>query len=293
MNIYKNIKTDKQYKASTGFSKEDFMELFLVFEKLYFPKKRSIYKDVPKPVLTNKKEALFFILHYLKAYPTLVNMGIYFGFSESTTSIYIELLKPILKAALLQVTKPIARNFGSQEDFDKAFEGVEDLIIDGVEFNIQRPQDNDQQKEHYSGKKGFHTLKALIISDKLKRALYISELVVGKTHDFTMFKGFLSKFDFSKYNVFVDLGFLGIDKHITVKELQIPQKKPRGGELTTNQKDENCTKSRLRIVVENTIAMVKRYFILRIENRMHMKNKLNEALEICGLLWNFKNGVTT
>ena len=80
-------------------------------------------------------------------------MGIYFGFSESTASIYIELLKPILKAALLQSTTPIARNFGSQEEFDKAFEGVEDIIIDGVELNIQRPQDNDEQKAHYSGKK--------------------------------------------------------------------------------------------------------------------------------------------
>ncbi len=97
MNIYKNITTNKQYKASTGFSKEEFMSLFLIFEKLYFPKKKNIYKGVPKPALTNKREALFFILHYLKAYPTLVNMGIYFGFSESTASIYIELLKPILK----------------------------------------------------------------------------------------------------------------------------------------------------------------------------------------------------
>ena len=153
MNIYKNTSSDKQYKASTGFSKEEFMSLFLIFEKLYFPKKKHICKGVPKPVLTNKREALFFILHYLKAYPTLVNMGIYFGFSESTVSIYIELLKPILKAALLQSTTPIARNFGSQEEFDKAFEGVEDIIIDGVELNIQRPQDYDEQKAHYSGKK--------------------------------------------------------------------------------------------------------------------------------------------
>ena len=146
MNIYKNITSNKQYKASTGFSKEEFMSLFLIFEKLYFSKKKHICKGVPKPALTNKREALFFILHYLKAYPTLVNMDIYFGFSESRASIYIELLKPILKAALLQSTAPIARNFGSQEEFDKAFEGVEDLIIDGVELNIQRPQDYNEQK---------------------------------------------------------------------------------------------------------------------------------------------------
>ena len=30
-------------------------------------------------LLTDKREALFFILHYFKAYPTLQNMGLYFG----------------------------------------------------------------------------------------------------------------------------------------------------------------------------------------------------------------------
>lgn len=112
-------------------------------------------------------------------------------------------------------------------------------------------------------------------------------------HDFTIFKAVFKQFDFSQYNVLVDLGFLGIHKYITPKELHIPHKKPKGGELTENQKSENCTKSSFRVVVENTIAMLKRYFILRIESRSHMKEKLNEVIEICGLLWNFKRDLTT
>ena len=43
--------------------------------------------------------------------------------------------QPILKATLLQ-----------------SIEGVEDIIIDGVELNIQHPQDNDEQKAHYGEK---------------------------------------------------------------------------------------------------------------------------------------------
>ena len=85
---------------------------------------------------------------------------------------------------------------------------------------------------------------------------------------------------------------MGIGKCITAKKLQIPYKKPKGGELTDSQKSENCTKSSFRIIVENTIAMLKRYFILRIESRSHMKNKINEVIEICGLLWNFKKDIT-
>ena len=59
---------------------------------------------------------------------------------------------------------------------------------------------------------------------------------MGSVHDFTIFKEVLKQFDFSQYNVLVDLGFLAIDKYITPKELQIPHKKPIGGELTEIQK---------------------------------------------------------
>ncbi|MGI4832712.1 MAG: transposase family protein [Janthinobacterium lividum] len=36
--------------------------------------------------MTDKKEALFFILHYYKAYPTLQKLGMYFGLSNSAAS---------------------------------------------------------------------------------------------------------------------------------------------------------------------------------------------------------------
>jgi hypothetical protein len=43
--------------------------------------------------------------------------------------------------------------YKNQSDFDKAFEGVEDLIVDCTEIPVQRPDNQDVQKEHYSGKK--------------------------------------------------------------------------------------------------------------------------------------------
>ncbi len=98
--IYHNLRTEKQYKAATGLSIVQFTLLFGDFSKYYKPKSKNPYPNTPTPVLTDKREALFFILHYLKAYPTLENMGLYFSMDIKTVSNYIEYIKPALKAAL-------------------------------------------------------------------------------------------------------------------------------------------------------------------------------------------------
>jgi hypothetical protein len=59
--------------------------------------------------------------------------------------------------------------------------------------------------------------------------------------------------------------------------------------LTEEQKRENRILAALRVVVENAIAKLKAFFILRIENRMKRKEKLADAFDICTLLVNFKN----
>ena len=102
---------------------------------------------VRKNNLTNKKEALFFILHYYKSYPTLQNLGMYFGISDAATSAYLELLKPCLKAALQQQDSESRVLFPNQEAFDKQFAGSTDLVIDVTEVPIERAVNQEVQKE--------------------------------------------------------------------------------------------------------------------------------------------------
>jgi hypothetical protein len=71
--IFHNLKSEKKCKAATGLSLEQFNALAEVFSQYYKPKSGHQYSK--PPVLTNSKEALFFVLHYLKAYPTLENMA--------------------------------------------------------------------------------------------------------------------------------------------------------------------------------------------------------------------------
>ena len=45
------------------------------------------------------------------------------------------------------------RRFANAAEFAEYFQHEETLSFDGVEQRIQRPSDNEAQKDHYSGKK--------------------------------------------------------------------------------------------------------------------------------------------
>ena len=116
--IYHNLRHDAQYRAATGLSLAEFDALFLVFSGFYIPESPPLYEGSPLPMLTDKREALFFILFYYKTYPTLQNLGLCFGISNSAASNYLDLLKPCLKAALQQQRMLIKRVFAGQEESD-------------------------------------------------------------------------------------------------------------------------------------------------------------------------------
>jgi hypothetical protein len=292
--IFSNLQNQKQYKAATGLSIEKFEKLYSRFQLYYTPKQANPNPQGNQPVLTDDKEALFFILHYYKAYPTLQNLGLYFGFSEATASQYLDLIQPVFKKALSDFERSEFPLFSTQEEFDQAFEGIEDLLIDVTEVPSQRPvneivQINETvQSELYSGKKKAHTLKWLIITDKFKRVLFVAPMQSGHTHDFTIFKELFSHVDFCAHRVHVDLGFLGIVKKVKHSTIFIPFKKPKNGELTEDEKLTNQCFARFRVVVENAIAKIKSFFILRTKNRMQIKSKLNDAFLNCTALANFK-----
>lgn len=151
--IYHNAQNDRQYKAGTGLSQAAFEALYQLFAPYYEPKAGISYPNQAQPVLTDKREALFFILHYYKAYPTLQNIGLYFGFSDFTASVYLERLKPCLKAALRSQGIDKSTLFKNQVEFDQQFAGVTDLVIDVTEVPIERAGNQEVQREYYSGKK--------------------------------------------------------------------------------------------------------------------------------------------
>jgi hypothetical protein len=153
--IYQNLRNDKQWKASTGMSQAQFERLYVEFSKLYFPKKGNPYTPQNKPALADGREALFFVLHHLKAYPTMLNMSLYFGISEASVSNYLKEIKPILKTALQKLGVSIRRDFLSDKDFEEWFADVDEILIDGVEVSVQRPVNDEIQKKNIVERKNF------------------------------------------------------------------------------------------------------------------------------------------
>jgi hypothetical protein len=187
------------------------------------------------------------------------------------------------------------RSFETVGEFEKHIKGAEEIIIDGTENAIERPKINDNQKVKYSGKKSTHTDIALVMSDKKKWIYYVSKLYDGSNVDFSLLKNEFppEKKWFKKVRLLVDLGFVGIEKIYTIKELQIGEKKKRKSKsnpiskLTEDQKERNKELSKERIFVEHAIGGMKIFRILKNRCRLKDMELKNRILGVCAGLWNY------
>lgn len=150
--IYENLKNDRQYSASTGLNESKFNELYQEF-KLHFVAKKTNQITGEPPRFYDSREALFFLLFYLKTYPTLQVLGLQFGISDFSASDNLAYLMPFLKASLKEKQALVSRVFGNEQAFQQAFAEVEDIFIDGTEIGIERAENGDIQRESFSGKK--------------------------------------------------------------------------------------------------------------------------------------------
>ena len=131
---------------------------------------------------------------------------------------------------------------------------------DGTERPIQRPQDPQVQKAYYSGKKKQHTLKNNLVINAACKVVLLTPSFEGRIHD----KQIADTVGYtvpSGSDLYQDAGFQGFTRP-GVNVIQ-PKKKPRGGELTPEEKEKNRLISSIRIQVEHVIGGVKRYRIVK------------------------------
>ncbi len=87
-------------------------------------------------------------------------------------------------------------------------------------------------------------------------------------------------------DLYQDSGFQGFTRP-GVNVIQ-PKKKPRGGELTPEEKEKNRLISSIRIRVEHVISGVKRYRIVKDKLRNWKKGFSDLVMETCCGLHNFR-----
>jgi hypothetical protein len=293
LNLERALNQDRLLRALSGLNRKAFDALLPSFEQAY-EASRNAAKPVRKRARGGGRKArlqsieakLFYILFYFKCYPTFDLAGILFDLDRSQTHEWMHELQPILEAALGQEMVLPERKLGSIDAFLEQFPGVERVMIDGTERPIQRPQDNDKQRLNYSGKKRRQTCKHLAAVDQTNRVLVLSPSREGKLHDKRLEAEAEIAFQIpDEIPIEVDLGDHGWQSEYV--NSRIPHKKPRGGELSEAQKQDNRSLSQSRVLCENAFAGIKRYRAVSAIYRNRTEDFDDPLMLTAAGLWNF------
>ena len=266
MLAYENVKDiPKLFRTMTSLDKKEFEDLCKVFAIAWEEYKTiNDHKDESKggrkPILITPEDKLFFILFYIKLYPLQEIIGYLFGMSQSQANYWIHTLTAVLKMAL-KSQGYLPERIPQQMAEELAREASQDLAIDGTERRRQRPTESEQQRLSYSGKKKAHTLKNdLIAGINDMEIKYLSKTYEGKKSDKKIADEEGLVFPKASH-LYQDKAFQGYQPEgVTIHQ---PKKKPKGGELSVEEKEDNRLISRIRVVVEHVIAGVERCRIVK------------------------------
>jgi hypothetical protein len=268
---YERLKNKpKLFKCLTGLTEEAFKRLLPAFRQAYKEdlKKRDQQREEPrqrrvgggqKGALGTIEDKMVFILFYFRMYPVQMAQGFFFGMGQPQANEWIHRLTPILNQALGYEMQLPAREAKDIEQVLMACPELE-FIIDGTERPIQRPKNKDRQRENYSGKKKRHTRKNNVIRPKSSRKIKgLSPTVEGKRHDKKLADD--QKLTFPPGSkLWQDTGYQGYAPPGV--EIAQPTKKPKGRDLTPEERATNAAISKERIGIEHSIGGVKVFRIV-------------------------------
>lgn len=293
LNIERAMETERLLRALTGLNRKAFDELCEGFNAVYKTQRQAERKQRQRAIgggckarLATAQVKLFFILFYFKCYPTFDVLGILFDLERGRANRWVHRLQPILEAALDKKMVLPERKLESIEQFLERFPGVQEVIVDGTERPVQRPQDAEQQKAHYSGKKKRHTRKHITVSTRKKRLLILSQARPGTVHDKRQLdEAGIVEFIPDAVSIEADLGFQGLQNEFV--NIRLPHKKPRGKTLTCEQQQENRELSRQRVACEHAHAGIKRYQCVTAVYRNRTPDFDDHLMLTAAGLWNF------
>ena len=119
-----------------------------------------------------------------------------------------------------------------------------------------------------------------------RQIVYLSKTVEGKKHDKKIADEEAIEYPANTV-LHQDTGFQGYaPEGVTVKQ---PKKKPRGADLTKEEKQANRELSRVRVVIEHLISGAKRLRIVKEEMRLKVENISDDVMEIACGMHNLRN----
>ena len=293
MNIRAALRTDRMCKALTGLTVCEFENLVADFSWNYAeyeakrkPDRKRKLGGGRESYIETHQEKLFYGLFYLKTYPIFDVASFYVGFARSKVCTWAHLLFGILEQTLRRKLVLPERKISSPQEFEKLHPEVKEVFADGIERSIERSKNKKKQQKNYSGKKKMHTRKSVVVSDKKKRILVLTKQRSGRRHDKRLAdKDSIFEQLPKDVDAYADTAFEG-EKRVHTRT-HIPQKKPKGRQLSEEEREMNRIISSFRMTVEHAISGIKRYRSVseRLRNRKAFID--DRFLLLATGLWNY------
>ena len=245
------------------------------------------------------------VLTYLRLHIPQASVAALFGADQSDVSRELRRLLPLIQLCLPCpllweiVADDLAVPAATRLSLDDLAEGR--VLIDATEQRVSRPQDRLEQKAYYSGKKHGFTLKTQFVTDGQHHIEAISSAQAGATHDKALSDQLrtLERLP-DGCEADADKGYQGLAAQVSLVSVRDPQtgaisqlprltvqtpfKKPKGGELSDEQREFNRALGAIRIRIEHCIGWAKNWAILATRFRCDHAIYTPIMRTICGLV---------
>lgn len=263
------LRRSASFHRLTGVSVAAFDQMLRQLRGPWEAAQRSKLKSGRPWEIGGLEDHLLVLLLYYRCYVTQEFIGFFCRVDRSVICRAIQRIEALVKPlfALRREPKVSRRE-------------AEALIIDCTEQPIQRPKDCATQKAHYSGKKKRHALKTEYVVAGTGRIVSVSDSHPGSHHDLALRRAgpALPK----RARCHADSAYQGYDKEHP--NLDIPYKKPKGGELSEEEKEYNRGLASFRVAVEHRIGRTKRFRILSDRFRNPRRTHHTKTSIIAGLV---------
>lgn len=239
--------------------------------------------------LPNLEDRLLVFLVYAKLYPSYLLLEYLFNIDESNVCRIIEEFLPILSKKI--VINRQGKKIATLEELKKIIPDLDEILVDATEQKIPRPLKKRARKKYHSGKKKAFTIKTQIVTNKQGLILKANDSSPGRVHDYKYFKRTALPKWLEKHpqiTGYGDLGYEGVNKDYPKANFKVPIKRTRAKkELTRSEKIKNTKQRRKRVVVEHTLALLKKFRILS-ETYRNAKNRYSATFKSIAFLVNLR-----
>lgn len=155
---YKKIRDNRQWRSATGLTETQFKKLAAEFKITYeeFLGETILDRKNNSSIesrFNSYEEFLFFLLYSIKSGLTYDLLGLSFDLDRGNVFRNQTFGLRILEMTLQRLDFMPKRFFESLEDFKDQMAEHEQILLDASEQRRQRPQNQEDQKDDYSGKK--------------------------------------------------------------------------------------------------------------------------------------------